>query len=93
MLIRSQDKTKLVNMDNSVLIDFIKRQTGTIILYANTEKNCWDIGTYSTEEKTIKVLDMIQKHHEQIKESEFLGCENAHYVERTLQMPQDSEVE
>lgn len=54
-----------------------------------------NLGTYSTREKALKMLDMIQKHIEcadkqtiQTNEDEWL-----HYNADVFQMPQDDEVE
>lgn len=50
------------------------------------------IGEYSTEEKALKVMEMIRNEYESIQESNFMRCENAYYVPHTFCMPQESEV-
>lgn len=58
MLIRSQDKRILINMDNASSVEV--GDDGLRILVDNGEA-IYDIGEYSTEAKVIKVLDMIQE--------------------------------
>ena len=77
MLIRSQDKRRIVNVNNCNLI--------ATMISCETKHNItvdgMVIGTYSTEEKAIKVLDMIQNNFED-------------YIKNVVfQMPQDEEVE
>lgn len=52
------------------------------------------LGTYSSKEKALKVLDMIQNY---INEPTYLyhldGEEDASYMKAVFQMPQDDEVE
>ena len=62
--IRSQDKTSLIECKT---IDMIKRVNGEYHVHANYiyfgEAENYDfLGKYSTKEKAIKVLDMIQEH-------------------------------
>lgn len=89
MLIRSQDKKTLVNLDNvaRITIEHIRDSDYRIAagyIY---------IGTYSTEEKAIKVLDMIQKEYRKetdlCHDTNILFCVPKNIV---FQMPQDSEV-
>ena len=72
MLIRSQDKKRIVNMDNIENITIDKKD-----IYAEGINALYDLGEYTTEEKAIKVLDMIQE------------CYVGTYG---IRMPQDSEV-
>lgn len=86
MLIRSQDKSRLINLDNTRELRFWECAQGFDIT------NCvYPIGHYSTREKAMKVLDMIQE-----------ACETYEYEKafktgltlfETFQMPEDSEVE
>ena len=55
MLIRSQDKSRLINLDNTRELRFWECAQGFNI----TDCVC-PIGHYSTKEKAMKVLDMIQ---------------------------------
>lgn len=56
MLIRSQDKSRLINLDNTRELRFWECAQGFDI----TDCVC-PIGRYSTKEKATKVLDMIQE--------------------------------
>ena len=58
MLIRSQDKCILINMNNVSSIEIEKGYDGSRIFTDNGESIC-GIGKYSTKAKAIKVLDMI----------------------------------
>lgn len=60
MLIRSQDKKCIANLDNTARIT-IDKTKGDV--YQINAGYC-PIAEYSTEEKAIKVLDMIQKDYE-----------------------------
>ena len=73
MIIRSQDKKRIANFINCNLIAIISSQGES----QDITVDGMVVGTYSTEEKAIKVLDMIQ---------------NAYGNEFVFQMPQDSEV-
>lgn len=102
MLIRGQDKKKIFNLQNIGCIEiepyFYKGENYLIAAKFPGRVN-EIIAVYSTEEKAIKVLDMIQIEYECS-----LYCndafDNAALVERpyifaanrTFQMPQDSEV-
>mgnify|MGYP006885592808 CR=1 FL=1 len=57
MLIRSQDKRILINMDN---VSSLEVGDDGLRLFADDGETIYDIGEYSTESKVIKVLDMIQ---------------------------------
>lgn len=83
MLIRSQDRTKFT-VDLNVYLDTKEVGTNntTIAFIRNDSVNI--IGSYSTREKAIKVLDMIQENYEKA---------NVNYVRNIVfQMPEDSEV-
>ena len=82
MIIRSQDEKVIVNLNN---IDSICIEHNVCKFDVACKNGFKDtrvgIGAYSTEEKAIKVLDMIQ--------NEFQSEIRKH---RVFQMPQDSEV-
>lgn len=59
MLIRSQDKTILVNVDNVFNIA-IRDINGATAIYTGSSSGCCIIAEYSTKIKAMKVLDMIQ---------------------------------
>lgn len=85
--IRTQDKIKLVNMPVKI-IDICQSEEGYDI-YADTQK----IGNYSTEEKAIKVLDMIQvKIKEPIYQVNIVVGEIETHKDIVFEMPQDDEV-
>ena len=97
MLIRSKDKLKIVNLQNVDTIavsksDDFERKSYSVYSF-NGADNVTTLGTYSTEEKAIKVLDMIC---EDYKCPDFQNCigenEVAIYKHIVFQMPQDSEV-
>jgi hypothetical protein len=104
MLIRSQDKLKIIDFNGGTLhyapttrkIRFIASGWNQ----TNTENEYIDIAEYSTEAKAIKVLDKIQETYETS-----LYCDHAFdngaqvmrpYIfvnNRVFQMPSDEEVE
>lgn len=60
MLIRSQDKTIIVNIDNAFSIA-IQDINGATTIYVGSQGACCIIAEYSTKAKAMKVLDMIQE--------------------------------
>ena len=62
MLIRSQDKSRLINLDNTRELRFWECAQGFDI----TDCVC-PIGRYSTKAKAMKVLDMIQEAYTEYK--------------------------
>ena len=76
MLIRSQSKTSLVNMDR---VNVIYIAGGNTIQAFYSENDSDTLGIYSTEEKAMKVLDMIQNVYK--------------HESRMFIMPADQEVE
>lgn len=86
MLIRSQNKHSLINLDNVTRLTagkiYGKDETGWLIEVDKIPfTEC--LGQYSTEAKAIKVLDMIQDY--------YINTNNSRC--RVFQMPQDTEVE
>lgn len=75
MLIRSQDKKTIVNMNN---IDTICTMENQLQYFNGGDSSMGVLGEYSTEEKAIKVLDMM--------------CYNNFWCQDVFQMPQDDEV-
>ena len=74
MIIRSQDRKKLFNLEQIRKIDC---ETNTVMA-----DDVSVMGIYSTEEKAIKVLDMIED-----------ACRNIAFTDGVVfHMPQDSEV-
>lgn len=66
MLIKSQDKTIIVNIDNAFSIA-IRDINGAASIYVGSQGGCCIIAEYSTKEKAMKVLDMIQESYEEYK--------------------------
>lgn len=71
MLIRSQDKTIIVNIDNAFSIA-IRDINGAASIYVGSQGGCCIIAEYSTKEKAMKVLDMIQEAYADAKLNEIL---------------------
>ena len=105
MLIRSQDKSRLISLNNTRELRFWECAQGFNI----TDCVC-PIGHYSTREKAMKVLDMIQeayadeklvdytkylqrKEIEKMDDSTILAIRNELMKKAVFQMPEDSEVE
>lgn len=78
MLIRSQNKEVLVNFDVSAGIEIAEGTTKTVITSYITGCS-YLLGEYSTKEKALKILDMIQE-----------AYVNGHI---DYQMPEDGSVE
>lgn len=96
MIIRSQNKKGIVNLNNIDTICIEPNHCGCDVLCFNgAEESRSKIGEYSTEEKAIKVLDMICKEYKRTTDldheckSSILFCVPRSNV---FQMPQDSEV-
>lgn len=85
MLIRSQDRTKLVDIAGKTIA--IDRANVIGITYANSNVL---LGKYTSKEKVIKVLDMIQETYKQQK-TEIIYREGIYDI-GTFQMPEDNEV-
>lgn len=86
MLIRSQDKLELIELNN-VRIKINKYMTygENSHSYCNVECNLGVLGKYSTKEKAIKVLDMI--------EEAYLDANDDYVHNIVFHMPEDSEVD
>lgn len=70
MLIRSQDKETLVNIETSIVL-YISGTIGK--KYPISTSNGYVIGLYSTKAKAMKVLDMIQEAYMEYKSGEIVG--------------------
>ena len=70
MLIRSQDKHILINMNN---VSSIEVGDDGLRIFADNGKAIYDIGEYSNKSKVIKVLDMIQEAYMDYKSGEIIG--------------------
>lgn len=93
MLIRSQSGNSLINLNHSVGIGITEAFDGVLIMCQSTA-NEYKLGKYSSGEKALKVLDMIEEHfNEPIYHTEVGNGEIAEYIHATFTMPADDEVE
>ena len=94
MLIRSHDKTCLTNMAQVTDIFYSESRKGTTqnITAVLSSAETTHLGTYSTEEKAIKVLDMIQNAYVNYQYSKWVGYERETVIDCIFEMPQDEEV-
>lgn len=94
MLIRSQDKTALVKFEN-IVVNLKLPDSLNVICWslqdAQRSGGYFILGKYSTKEKAIKVLDMIQEAYERYEYEKAFKTGLALF--ETFQMPEDSEVE
>lgn len=90
MWIRSQSKKQLVNANELYIGKRGER-------YCVSTGKGFDLGTYSSEEKAIKVLDMIQdfeiRHQANLLLAIYQETNDNAEGNMVFQMPQDSEVE
>lgn len=101
MLIRKQDRKGLINLDHSILVQIYDMSEWSEESAFNITAGGCILGTYTTEEKAIKVLDMIEEIY--LSRMELTGgfdIANDCYVPpnfwvlpKVFQMPQDSEVQ
>lgn len=90
MLIRSQSREILINFNTLAGIEIAEGPIKTIITSYIT--GCtYLLGEYSTKEKAMKVLDMIQECYEEYEIERIYR--SAIFNIDTFQMPEDSEVE
>ena len=90
MLIRSQNKELLVNFNVSAGIEIEERNTKTVVTSYITGCS-YLLGEYSTKEKALKVLDMIQEAYERYEYEKVFKTGLTLF--ETFQIPEDSEVE
>lgn len=92
-MIRSQSGNSLINLNHSVGIG-IKESFEGILIVGESTTDEYKLGKYSSEEKALKVLDMIEEHvNEPIYHTEVGNGEIAEYRHATFTMPVDDEVE
>ena len=82
MLIRSQDKKSITSCLELKIVE------GEDICTSGGKF----LGHYSTEEKAIKVLDMIQNAYVNYQYSKWVGYERETVIDCIFEMPQDEEV-
>lgn len=71
MLIRSQDKETLINFNNSIVVNIIDIE-GIMKMICSYSCEDYVIGRYSSNEKAMKVLYMIQEAYVDAKLNEIL---------------------
>ena len=95
MLIRSQDKMILVPIGDDGIQ--VISTSGYHCVDTETPTHSYTLGAYSTKEKALKVLDMIQEHSDITDWNKVLlvGKPSGTMTmpPMTFEMPQDSEVE
>lgn len=86
MLIRSQNKRILINMNN---VSSLEVSDNELRIFADNGEAIYDIGEYSTKAKAIKVLDMIQEAYMDYKSGEIkllaVGWQDQHTQEAMIQ--------
>lgn len=89
MLIRSQDKEMIINMDatNHIYVREVYRPSGNLIDVSSDEMR---LGYYSTKAKAMKTLDMIQEAYEKYEYEKVFKTGLTLF--ETFQMPEDGEV-
>ena len=87
MLIRSQDKRILINMNN---VSSIEVGDNELRIFADDGETIYDLGSYSTKAKAMKVLDMIQEAYERYEYEKVFKTGLTLF--ETFQIPEDSEV-
>lgn len=93
MLIRSQDKESLIAI-NGNFVEILKYgdlSECSITVSTRDHSSLHVMARYSSVEKALKVLDMIQKRYEEY-EAERIYKEGMYRIE-TFQMPEDGSVE
>lgn len=89
MLIRSQDKRHLVNLNNVELV-YVSKSVVCADFVDSRDDGFSKLGEYNTEEKALKVLDMIEdKHAEYVLAIAGASCSRNPAI---FQMPEDGEV-
>lgn len=90
MLIRTQDKNGLVNLDRIELLTTSGGKDITAYFAHFAGMQSQTLGVYSSEKKAIKVLNQIQQHYEIYERAKYYPDELA--VFPVFEMPQDTEV-
>ena len=91
MLIRTQDKTGIIDMSNKIInTRYIVNEYGG---YYRIEADGFILGHYLSKEKAIRVLDMILEEYQvPTYINDRGGGEYARYDGRVFHMPEDDEV-
>lgn len=89
MIIRSQDKKSITTDLNLEILEPYNKKSGSWDIVSNTSGT---IAKYSTEEKAIKVLDMVCEEYKKYTSAKSMSTYFAFIPPKVFQMPQDSEV-
>ena len=92
MIIRSQNARGIVNINNIDSIT-VKEYSHDICAFNVTMESEILLGKYSTEEKAIKVLDMIQEAYSRMEDIKCGAVQAQKYDSFCFQMPADEYVE
>ena len=104
MLIRSQDKKVLCNYNGGILeirekyeheiinLTMVPVGTGEYNIFFLCNGDEILIGTYSTAEKAINVLDMIENFYANLEYTKYAGSGYEEFLSVIFQMPKDAEV-
>ena len=90
MWIRSQNKETLINCN---VIEYNDFYVENAIVATSETISRTIVGKYSTKEKALKVLDMIEERIIEIDKTKFFGSKEEVYISNVFQMPYDYEVE
>ena len=92
-MIRSQSGNSLLNLDSLVGIGINEEFDGVLIMGTSTRDD-YKLGKYSSKEKALKVLDMIEKEYLSYAsiESGFYGTHGIFNLPKAFKMPADDEV-
>ena len=85
MLIRSQNKKVLLNLDNLSGIEAVCGIDDTARITANDSRTCYLLGDYSNSEKAMEVLNMIQRSHNDSMLTEITGRTIAEQIDALSQ--------
>ena len=88
MLIRSQNKRILINMNN---VSSIEVGDNELRIFADDGETIYDLGSYSNKAKAMKVMDMIHEAYERYEYEKVFKTGLTLF--ETFQIPEDSEVE
>jgi hypothetical protein len=86
--IRSQNKESLGCTNKIGYTDFTTFQRRGHFIVDADENNHALLGEYTTKDRALQVLDEIQKRIAECKKANFLGMEEAIFVDPVFQMPE-----
>lgn len=90
--IRSQNKVTLVNVTHIEHSSSYNSYNLWEVRAINTQNEFISLGEYSTKAKSLKVLDMIQRHIEKMFTNTTDENTNYHMFKQVFEMPSDYEV-